>query len=303
MLFVDALIVETETASVDLEETCRRLRVAALVVTIAGGSLAAALASASVASAAAMVSHSAKSGELSGGRLTLRGVSSRMTYVTNAGRSGTVPVRLVQRRLFPPRAPATGTLHVAGHRGGDEPTLRLSKPRYNSSRRTVSYRAKPLNNKTLPRRPARTAGFRAPRRFGAASLSIVSHPTVASGDNGGNDCYALIDNLGGPNAAELELVSSSTWDTDNWAQGPPSSVEINGRGVVESDGGLARGCHNETVWRRDPGGRAPAATFTIDVTWPWTQLPTSTCTSSNPQAYQCRRNDSNGTIVWVIAAT
>jgi hypothetical protein len=37
--------------------------------------------------------HSAKSGELGGGRLTLRGVAGRVTYATNAGRSGRVSVR------------------------------------------------------------------------------------------------------------------------------------------------------------------------------------------------------------------
>ena len=54
--------------------------------------------------------------------------------------------------------------------GGDALTFKLSRPRYSAAHRTVSYRAKPLNNKPLPR-----VG-----RFGAASLSIVSAPQTAS---------------------------------------------------------------------------------------------------------------------------
>jgi hypothetical protein len=296
------MIVDTETQSGNLEQTFRRLRVAGLVAVVAAALFAAALASASAASAAATVVHSAEGGELKGGRLTLRGVSGRMTYATSAGRSGTLSVRLAHRRLFLPGKPATGTLHVAGHRSGDEAAFRLNRPRYNTARRTVSYRARPLTKKQLPSGAAGAAGIPV-RRFGAASLSIVPHPTVASGDNGGNDCYALIDNNGGGrNAANLVLQSSSNWDTDSWAQGPPSEVDINRRGVVESDGGLARGCGFTTTWSMHPGGGAPTTQITISVTWPWGQLPTSTCDVSNPQAYQCWRNDSGGTIIWELGS-
>ncbi len=58
-------------------------------------------------------------------------------------------------RLSRPKLLATGTLHVAGHRGGDELIFKLSKARYDRARRTVSYRPKPLNNKPLPSRAAR----------------------------------------------------------------------------------------------------------------------------------------------------
>ena len=115
--------------------------------------------------------HSAASGELGGGRLTLRGVKPRVTWAHNSGRHGVMRVKLLHRRLFPrAKLAATGTLHVAGHRGGDELILKLSKPRYNRAGRTVSYRARPLNNKPLPNRAVRAAA--AARRFGAASLSI-----------------------------------------------------------------------------------------------------------------------------------
>ena len=116
--------------------------------------------------------HSAKSGELGGGRLTLHGVSGRVTWAHNSGRSGVMKVRRLHRMLFSAKnATATGTLHVAGHRGGDELTFKLSRPRYNAARRAVSYKFKRLGDGRLPSRAAQTAG--APRRFGPASLSMV----------------------------------------------------------------------------------------------------------------------------------
>ena len=142
----------------------RSLRVAGLAIVVAG--LVAAPAQAGTGYATTFT-HSAKSGELKGGRLMLRGVGGRVTYVTNAGRSGRLSVRRLHRRVIVRGRPATGTLHVAGLRGGDEPVFRLSRPRYNAARRTVSYRAKSLSKRRLPGRGV---------RFGAASLSIVPHP-------------------------------------------------------------------------------------------------------------------------------
>jgi hypothetical protein len=131
------------------------------------------------------------------------------------------------------------------------------------------------------------------RRFGAASLSIVPHARVTGGDNGGNDCEAQIVAM---SDVQMNLQSYSNWDTDSWADGsPPFSLRSNQNVFVESDGGTGRGCHFETVWSTYGG-----ATITIDVTWPWTQLPSSTCTVSNPQAFSCTRADSGGEITWVI---
>jgi hypothetical protein len=119
--------------------------------------------------------HSAKRGELGGGRLTLHGVSGRATWAHNSGRSGVMTVKRLHRTLFSARtATATGTLHVAGHRGGDELTFRLSRPRYKAARRTVSYRIKRLGDGRLPGRAAQAAGGL--RRFGPASLSMVGAP-------------------------------------------------------------------------------------------------------------------------------
>jgi hypothetical protein len=116
--------------------------------------------------------HSAKSGKLGGGRLILQGVSGRVTWAHNSGRSGVMKVKRLHRMLFSAKtATATGTLHVAGHRGGDELTFKLSRPRYNAARRTVSYKIKRLGDGRLPSRGAQAAG--APRRFGPASLSMI----------------------------------------------------------------------------------------------------------------------------------
>jgi hypothetical protein len=283
---------DPETRSESFEPRGRRARVSGLVAVLAAALSAAALASVSPASAATVLLHSAKSGELSGGRLTLRGVGPRVSYATHAGRSGTASVRWIHRRFFPPGAPATGALHVAGYHGGDEPTYRLSRPRYNAARHTVSYRAKPLDKKRLPGRTARAAGIPV-RRFGAASLSIVPHERVTGGDNGGNDCRADIEAAPG---FQADLQSYSNWDTDTWADGsPPFSLRSYDDKLVESDGGLGRGCHFETVWNT-----YGSATITIDVTWPWTQLPSSTCKVSNPQAFSCTRADSGGEIIWVL---
>jgi hypothetical protein len=125
--------------------------------------------------------HSAGSGELSGGRLILRGVGRRVTWAHHSGRTGVMAVRRLHRRLFSGGKPAAiGALHVAGHRGGDELTFKLTKPRYNRARRTVSYKVKRLANGGLPGRAAAQAAAAA-RRFGAASLSIIgaTQPSVS----------------------------------------------------------------------------------------------------------------------------
>jgi hypothetical protein len=121
---------------------------------------------------AAMFTHSAAGGELRDGRLILHRVAGRVTWAHIGGGSGVIAVKPMHRMLFKPGTSATGTLHVAGHHGGDEPTFKLSKPRYNAARRTVSYRARALNTKRVPGGAARAAG--AARSFGAASLSMIA---------------------------------------------------------------------------------------------------------------------------------
>jgi hypothetical protein len=149
---------------------------AVLVAVFAAGLLAAVPASAQAPSDAMFV-HSVKSGELGGGRLTLQGGGPRVTWAHRSGRSGVMAVRRMHRLVFSgAKATATGTLHVAGHRGGQELTLRLSRPRYNAARGTVSYAVRRMKGR-MPGRAAGAAGIA--RRFGAASLSIVG--AAASG--------------------------------------------------------------------------------------------------------------------------
>jgi hypothetical protein len=128
--------------------------------------------------------------------------------------------------------------HVAGHSGGQEPIFRLSRPRYNAVRRTVSYRARPLNNKRLPGRLVDAAAAGAARGFGEASLSVVPHPTVASGDYGGNDC-----SLGFANGTDygVKSVSYTKWDTDTWDNSPDIEVgNIKTAGRRDNSGGRHR---------------------------------------------------------------
>jgi hypothetical protein len=171
-----------------LRETARRsgrrgrqagaVRVAGLMAVAVAGLLAAAPAGAQAPpSGTTMFTHSAKSGELGGGRLTLHGVGGQVTWAHHSGRFGVMAVKRLHRILFSPKTPAaTGTLHVAGHHGGDELTLKLSRPRYNAARSTVSYKVMRLGKGRLPSRAVQAAG--APRPFGAASLSILGTPRV-----------------------------------------------------------------------------------------------------------------------------
>jgi hypothetical protein len=241
-----------------------------------------------------MYVHSATSGKLAGGRLTLHGVGRSVTWTTTSGSAGVARIRRAHERLFPPGSPATGTLHIGGQSGGEESVFRLSKPRYSAPRHTVSYRAKPL----AKRRAAVMAAAAATRRFGTASLSVVPHPSLGSGNNGGNDCQASIWNP--PPGNPLILQSSSKWDTDDWNPAPSDRIEVSDEPLIESEGGTWRGCHWEAIWQA--GDWATAPLITIEVSWPWTQLPTSTCTVSNPQLYQCVRDDHSGTIGWDVNA-
>jgi hypothetical protein len=249
---------------------------------------------------ATVFTHSAKSGELRGGRLTLRGVSRRVTAVTNAGHSGVVSVMRLHARLFAPGTPpATGTLHVSGDRGGDESTFSLSRPRYSASRHTVSYAAKPLNQHVLPGHAVGAGSIGSAQQFGAASLSIIGAPQVSGGDNGGLDCHQTLQN----NTAHLlGAAGESKWDTDTWDPGIPFQYNLDALGSViswGSDGGLLRGCSNTGVWVFIPSPSTgdpnpPNVTFTMTTTYPWTGTPTNTCTSSDPQDFPCLANGING---------
>jgi hypothetical protein len=276
-------------------------RVAGLVAVAAGLLVVAPAKAPAAPGGATMFVHSAKDGGFTGGRLMLRGVGRHVAWVTNGDRSGVVPVARLHRRLFPAGTPpATGVLHIAGRRPGRPVALRLSRPRYNASRRRVSYRAVPLNKSRASGRAARAA---VPRRFGAASLSILGAPAVLGSTSGGHDCSTLLVNH---TLYDLAVVSASKLETDVW------NPEIRRGNVVQaltgtanwgSDGGPLLGCSNSTVWQfaaNSTQPSPPSGMFTITTTYPWTGPFSNTCTSSNPQ-YTCRAWTSNpGQVTWEI---
>jgi hypothetical protein len=238
--------------------------------------------------------HSAKGGELRGGRLILRGVGRRVTWISNRGRSGTVSVRRLHRMAFGHRQPATGTLHVAGNRGGDELTFRLSKPRYHPARRTVSYRAKPLNHKPLPSQAARVAGILRGRKFGAASLTIVPAPQA------GLSCTTAVVNQTGHS---LMLVSASTGSDNEWFGPPPASIPAGDDGgwSTANPNPSSIGCTNTVVYRTDSSSPAqPSVQFTFGQS-AGTNTGSNTCTSSDP-AYECVAvTNEPGAAEWTLA--
>jgi hypothetical protein len=177
--------------------------------------------------------HSAPRGELDGGRLTLRGVARRLTWSHHSGRTGVMAVRRMHRTVFSGAAPdAIGTLHVAGHHGGDELSFRLSNPRYDRERRTVSYRAKPLDDNDLPRRRHGARAAQARSTFGAASLTIQAAPqpsltvlqsTYPCPADGSTTCWGVLSGSGLPGG--MDITGFAPQVPGNTGQG----VEIDAR--------------------------------------------------------------------------
>ncbi len=238
---------------------------------------------------------SAKSGGLHGDQLTLRGVGRSVRWKGSGPgkRSGVVSFQLLERRLFSGNAAPTADLHVAGQRGVVR--LRISRPRYNARRGTVSYRTKRLSKR------------RVPRGFGAASLSIVSPPLVG-GSYGHHSCQTqLQDNT----AYGLQPISFSKGDLDVWAfLSPPSAVIGNNDSTTwESDGALFKGCSNSAVWKFVPDPNSPhpptppPGTVSFTTTYPWDGLPSYGCTSSYP-GVSCKRTyaTADGVVEWELTS-
>jgi hypothetical protein len=263
-----------------------------LVTATAAGLLALAPTTASAAPRATTFVHSAKSGELRGDRLTLRGVGRHVTWVSHGqGRtSGVVSVPTLHRRLFsrlaPPGWPRSNTaspaptaaLNVSGQRPGGVVGLKLSRPRYNASRQTVSYRVRRLDNRRGPRLVGRAAQRPVPDRFGPASLSIAALGRPL-------DIYHCSTTVDNDTDYAIQATSSGLWPNDSWNPGiPPGTVlfPTSDPLVYGSDGGVFRGCGNSSTWTiidGPPGVRG--VTFNIYTTIPYNSgLGTSTCTSS-----------------------
>ncbi len=242
---------------------------------------------------ATLVVQSAKRGGLQGDQLTLRGVGRSVRW-KRSGRprqSGIVSFKLVERQLFSDNAALTADLHVAGQRG--VVALRISRPRYSARRGTVSYRVKRLGQRSVP------------RRFGAASLSIVL-PRVVGGSYGDHSCQTEVqDNT----AYGLQPIRSSKGDLDVWALESPPAAAI-GQGDVtswESDGALFKGCTNSVVWKFVPDPNSlhpptpPSGTVSFTTTYPWDGLPSYACTSSYP-GVQCKQTyaTKDGVVDWEL---
>ena len=270
-------------------------------VALAAGLLVLASAPAAAASGGATVfTHSAKSGELRGGLLTLRGVGRRVTWAHNSGRSGSISIARLHRRLFSPETPPVGTLHVGGRRPGRERTFRLSRPRYNGARRWVRYRVERLGKRTRSGAAARASQASASDRFGAASLSIVGHPSrLGSSAIGGNSCSVGILNL---TAYNLQAASESKWDTDDWAPGIPFNDVVSPLGTESwgSAGGFLRGCSTTAVW---VAASTPRVSVTITETRPWSDDSTETCVTSDPTRLTCDRTVGLEETNWIIRVT
>ena len=109
-----------------LGETARRTRlgrragIVGLALISAAGLFAAAPAGAQAPREAVFV-HSAASGELGGGRLTLHGVNRRVTWAHNRGRFGVMAVRRMHRLVFASRRPAASAPRLARRALGPTP--------------------------------------------------------------------------------------------------------------------------------------------------------------------------------------
>ena len=194
----------------------------------------------------------------------------------------------LQRRLFSVGTPtATGVLHIAGRRGSQGQPLKLSRPRRNLSRGAVSYRARRLTRRTA----GRAAGFRAQRRFGAASLSIVGAPRRL-GTSGGHACTTTVINNAG--SYSLQFLSSSKGEDDIWVARPGGGVTPGDFMSWESQAGVLQGCSNQAVW----GVVGGSGTVTLSTTYPWIAPFGNTCVSTSPQVRCQPAVNEQGNATW-----
>jgi hypothetical protein len=281
------MFADREQHSPSFGRTRRRAGAAGLAALLAAGLVAAAPAAAHAAAGDATVfTHSARSGQLKDGRLTLRGVSGRVAYATNAGRSGLVPVRTLHQLILPGK-PATGMLHVTGRRGGAKRAFRLSRPRHNRARGTVSYKAQALDNRARPRRAAGAL-----RRFKAASLSVLPHAQLMGA--AGAPCLVSVGN-----SSNSDFTVSDD-PNQGWVDMGFGSADPNGRSIAvptDPDGQSSTewmtigdnpgdGCSN-SVTLTSGDGRTIAISISLD--WGSSRVSTS-CTPSD-RSFSCFGGD------------
>jgi hypothetical protein len=289
------MLADTENRYGGLERCRRWLRGVGLVALAAGLSAATPATAAAVPGGATVFVQSAKSGQLGGGRLVLAGVSGRVSWATNSGRAGVISLRRLHRRLIRPGKPATGTLQIAGQRGGQELAFRLSRPRYNPARHTVAYRARPV----AKRRAARAAGFQRPRRFGAVSLSIIPHPALmGTSPQGGPTCSVTINNQSDRDltATNSDFQLVGTWrPVPPLRTAPPLLIKQGGQATWEAVGTVGGRCLNAGTYTLVGIG---TVTFSMDSSDP----SGASCEAlAYPANYPCVQMSRSGTdVVWQL---
>jgi hypothetical protein len=112
----------------------------------------------------------------------------------------------------------------------------------------------------------------APARFDPAGHDVTKAFTCADAPEGG--------------AGKLVPTQEPA---DSQDRNSPSTIKPDNESVYESEGGLWRGCDNETT---HPVSGVPSTTITIEISWPWgASGPATSCTVADPKAHTCAGND------------
>jgi hypothetical protein len=222
-------------------------------------------------------------------RLTLRGVDANAIFFTDrpARDTGLISQKALMGALFGrARSAPNAAVEVLGARKDqDVLAVKLTSPRYDARKRTLSYVVSRLNTLSSGLRHYRArADRKLAARFGSVSLFIDS------GTAWGNSCTANVVNNTG---SAMVWQSESQWSTDTWqAGGDPANTGIPPNGAnfdAGSDsGGFARGCSFSTVWSLSDG-----STISMSTTDPYTGSNSFSCVSSEPSKYQCTINGSS----------
>ena len=114
--------------------------------------------------------------------------------------------------------------------------------------------------------------------WGERPLTILPHPALAVGGNGGNDCQTVVRFQAA--AGGLRLGSSSLGDGDHWFQPPPTFLPAASSAVITAEGGALGGCGFQAAYVAPGGSR-----IIISMLWQWGAAPAITCEASSP--YQC----------------
>jgi hypothetical protein len=221
-------------------------------------------------------------------RLRLRDVDPHVLFFTDrpARDTGLLSQKALLGSLFAKgrSVPNAAVEIVGGAKNQDVLAVKLSNPRSDERKRTLSYDASLLRTISAPglRHYRGRLDRKLPGSFGAVSLFIDS------GTAWGNSCQENVVNDTGQN---LVWQSEDKWSTDTW-QYDPANVGIppdgNNYDVGYTSGGFSRGCHNSTTWTLDDG-----TSVNFDTTDPYSGSNTFSCTTSNPSKYQCTLGSSS----------